>query len=343
MRAISLALLLLSARPGSGRLSRRRGSASLFTVHLSQPAVASEVFSALLPSKRADTRGEGEGGLLAACAHLVQAVAVCVVSLALTGEARRLVRSLLPLVGGDRTCAPPMSEELALSLRNATLSALELEMSAALVFPSSIEACAGGQEALAETLAEAAETQDSLGLGAVLGPVRGVLLYGPPGCGKSTLARALSKRLGRPLLALTPSSLLRKYVGDTSQLLRAAFSLAAKLGPCVLLVDEMDALFRARADGDNELDRSLKTECTPSQPPARPSPSNPVQSCSCGTAPRGRCSWWGPPTARRTSTRPSRAGSSARCSSARPTARPGRRYSRRWSRTSASTATPPPP
>lgn len=73
--------------------------------------------------------------------------------------------------------------------------------------------------------------------------------------------KALSGHCNLPLLTVTPSSLLRKWVGDTPQLVRALFSLAKKLEPCIIFVDEMDSLFRARFDGDGVHDRNLKMEC----------------------------------------------------------------------------------
>jgi len=54
--------------------------------------------------------------------------------------------------------------------------------------------------------------------------------------------------------------LLRKYVGETNQQVRALFSLAAKLSPCIVCVDELDGLFRERSDSEHEVSRELKTE-----------------------------------------------------------------------------------
>ena len=80
--------------------------------------------------------------------------------------------------------------------------------------------------------------------------------------GKSALVRGLCKQLKVPMIQVTPSLLLRKYVGETSQLTKAVFSLAAKLQPCVLFCDEMDSLFRTRTSDDAAVDRNIKTECS---------------------------------------------------------------------------------
>lgn len=94
----------------------------------------------------------------------------------------------------------------------------------------------------------------------LLRPIQGVLLHGPPGCGKTALTRSLSKKCGLPMIQLSPSTLLRKWVGDTSQLTKAIFTLCHKLQPCLLFIDEMDGLFRSRREDDNAVDRQVKTE-----------------------------------------------------------------------------------
>jgi ATP-dependent 26S proteasome regulatory subunit len=95
----------------------------------------------------------------------------------------------------------------------------------------------------------------------------GVMLYGPPGCGKTVLAKALAYTAGARFLCVTHSSLLRKYVGETNLKVKALFSLARKLQPCIIFVDEVDGLFRERQTGgssggsdEHDVSRDLKTE-----------------------------------------------------------------------------------
>lgn len=86
--------------------------------------------------------------------------------------------------------------------------------------------------------------KDRQNTNSLIRPVQGILLYGPPGCGKTALTRALGKKCHLPIIQFTPSTLLRKWVGETPQLLKAIMSLVIKIQPCILFIDEMDGLFR---------------------------------------------------------------------------------------------------
>jgi SpoVK/Ycf46/Vps4 family AAA+-type ATPase len=90
---------------------------------------------------------------------------------------------------------------------------------------------------------------------------KGVLLYGPPGTGKTMLAKAMAQSCGCYFLTVTTSSILSKYLGDANRMVRAVFSLASKLQPCIIFVDEVDALMGKRGlNGEHEATLQVKTE-----------------------------------------------------------------------------------
>jgi SpoVK/Ycf46/Vps4 family AAA+-type ATPase len=80
-----------------------------------------------------------------------------------------------------------------------------------------------------------------------LQPRRTVLLYGPPGCGKSLGAKRLAWSTGLPLMKVKFDALLSSYFGESAANLRSIFS-AAKETPCVLLLDECDFIARSRTN-----------------------------------------------------------------------------------------------
>ncbi len=84
----------------------------------------------------------------------------------------------------------------------------------------------------------------------------GLLLYGPPGCGKSFIARALAGELGAGLISLSIHDVLDMWVGRSEQNLHELFQLARRNAPCVLFVDELDALGQRRSQLHNNAMRT---------------------------------------------------------------------------------------
>ncbi|KAK0354359.1 mitochondrial dynamin GTPase Msp1 [Friedmanniomyces endolithicus] len=88
----------------------------------------------------------------------------------------------------------------------------------------------------------------------------GVLLYGPPGCGKTMLAKALARESGACFINLHISTLTEKWYGDSNKLVAAVFSLARKLQPCIVFIDEIDAVLGQRRSGEHEASGMVKAE-----------------------------------------------------------------------------------
>lgn len=110
----------------------------------------------------------------------------------------------------------------------------------------------GGMEHVKENLREAIElplTHSNLFSALCIPPPRGVLLYGPPGCSKTLMARALATEGKMNFLAVKGPELLSKWLGESERALAALFRRARMASPCVIFFDEIDAIASKRGAG----------------------------------------------------------------------------------------------
>lgn len=92
-------------------------------------------------------------------------------------------------------------------------------------------------------------------------PPKGVLLYGPPGTGKTLIARACAAQTNATFLKLAGPQLVQMFIGDGAKLVRDAFALAKEKSPCIIFIDEIDAIgtkrFDSEVSGDREVQRTM--------------------------------------------------------------------------------------
>eukprot|EP00917_Polyrhabdina_sp_WS-2016_P022398 GHVP01048614.1.p1 GENE.GHVP01048614.1~~GHVP01048614.1.p1 ORF type:complete len:548 (-),score=130.63 GHVP01048614.1:1686-3329(-) len=94
----------------------------------------------------------------------------------------------------------------------------------------------------------------------IRGPPKGILLFGPPGTGKTMLGRCIACQANASFFSISSSSLTSKWVGEGEKMVKALFAVAKKLQPSVVFVDEIDSLLTQRTDGEFEATRRIKTE-----------------------------------------------------------------------------------
>lgn len=91
-------------------------------------------------------------------------------------------------------------------------------------------------------------------------PPKGILLYGAPGCGKTMVAKATAKEAGMNFVNLDISLLTDKWYGESQKLAAAVFSVARKIQPCIIFIDEIDSFLRARSSSDHEATAMMKAQ-----------------------------------------------------------------------------------
>ncbi|MBM4046163.1 MAG: CDC48 family AAA ATPase [Planctomycetes bacterium] len=113
----------------------------------------------------------------------------------------------------------------------------------------------GGLQSVKQQLIEAVEwplKHPELFAQAAVKPPRGILLTGPPGCGKTLLAKAVANETEVNFISTKGPALLSKYVGESEKAVREVFRKAKQAAPCILFFDEIDALVPVRSGGGSD-------------------------------------------------------------------------------------------
>jgi len=119
----------------------------------------------------------------------------------------------------------------------------------------------GGLDIQKQEIREAVElplTQFELYKSIGIDPPRGVLLYGPPGCGKTMLAKAVAHHTTANFIRVVGSEFVQKYLGEGPRMVRDVFRLAKENSPAIIFIDEVDAIATKRFDAQTGADREVQ-------------------------------------------------------------------------------------
>lgn len=152
-------------------------------------------------------------------------------------------------------------------LVNIRLSAYERDILSSVVTPDEIKVTfkdIGGLDSIIDGLHESViyplTMPELYSNNPLLQAPSGVLFYGPPGCGKTMLAKAIAKESGVNFISIRMSAIMDKYYGESNKIVDATFSLANKIEPCIIFIDEIDSFLRERSSMDHEATATLKAE-----------------------------------------------------------------------------------
>merc|ERR1711887_476983 len=119
----------------------------------------------------------------------------------------------------------------------------------------------GGLDIQKQEIREAVElplTQFELYKSIGIDPPRGVLMYGPPGCSKTMLAKAVAHHTTASFIRVVGSEFVQKYLGEGPRMVRDVFRLAKENSPAIIFIDEIDAIATKRFDAQTGADREVQ-------------------------------------------------------------------------------------
>jgi SpoVK/Ycf46/Vps4 family AAA+-type ATPase len=166
-----------------------------------------------------------------------------------------LLRQMTPAIAVGESSQPLEAkltlEDLKTAIRHTKPSAIK---SVTVEIPQVLWSSIGGMDSVKKELREAIElplTHSELFTQLRVPPPRGILLYGPPGCSKTLMARALATEGNMNFLAVKGPELLSKWLGESERALASLFRRARMASPCIIFFDEVDAIASKRGNGDS--------------------------------------------------------------------------------------------
>uniref|UniRef100_A0A131YIZ0 26s proteasome regulatory subunit n=1 Tax=Rhipicephalus appendiculatus TaxID=34631 RepID=A0A131YIZ0_RHIAP len=154
-----------------------------------------------------------------------------------------------------------------IGIQNVNLTEYELSIAAQLIDPRDIsiswDSIAGLEEItqeLRETVILPIQKRHLFTGSQLIQPPKGVLLHGPPGCGKTMIAKATAREAGARFINLEVAALTDKWYGESQKLASAVFTLAVKIQPCIIFIDEIDSFLRSRDSQDHEATAMMKAQ-----------------------------------------------------------------------------------
>lgn len=226
------AACLRAGAAGGGRRPHSLLQRRLVAALEAQSAACARVHLVIVSEMPQDAEGSGNSGGIAA-------------------EHGQHVRHRPALLAGVTASAAVRSADAAPPRSPETLPPASAELASGSVSDKSMSGVVGQQQAKAAL-------QDAIWLASRpmgTGRSTGVLLYGPPGCSKTMLARAVAGAAGLTFLVASSSSLLGRFVGDAERAVAALFRRARKEAPAVVFLDEVDAIAAAREEGSGTSSR----------------------------------------------------------------------------------------
>ncbi|KAJ3068786.1 hypothetical protein HDU98_008106, partial [Podochytrium sp. JEL0797] len=155
-----------------------------------------------------------------------------------------------------------------MSYASLKLNKYEEEIASGVIFPSDINVSfkdIGGLDSTISLLTETVlyplmypQLFTSEKFRGLLTAPKGVLLHGPPGTGKTMIAKALATESNATFINISLSMLVDKWYGESQKMVSAIFTLAKKLEPCIVFIDELDSFLRERSEKDHEVTAMVK-------------------------------------------------------------------------------------